>query len=101
MRLQARFRHRNGDTQHQMRIARSIEVLLATLAILALGACERPRPVELVYLDGRAVEPVGDSLLAFTSKSEQSLILLTIGSKTPTMLGSSYLRRAFFWRPTY
>jgi len=91
VRLQARFRHRNGDTQHQMRIARSIEVLLATLAIFALGACERPRPGELVYLDGRAVEPVGDSLLAFTSKSEQSLILLTIGSKTPTMLGSSYL----------
>lgn len=91
MRLQARFRHRNGDTRRQMRIARSMEMLLAPLAILALGACEPPRPVELVYLDGRAVEPVGDSLLSFTSKSEQSLILLAIGSKEPTIFGSSHL----------
>jgi hypothetical protein len=74
-----------------MRIARSVEMVVVAVVMLTIGACEPPA-VELVYLDGRAVEPVGDSLLSFTSESEQSLILLAIGSKEPTMLGSSELR---------
>ena len=74
-----------------MNISGSFDRVITTLCLLALVACERPRPVELVYLDGRAVEPVGDSLLTFTSESEQSLISLTVGSLDPTVLGSSHL----------
>ena len=60
---------------------------------LALGCSTRSRSLGLIYLNGRAVEPVGDSILAMTAEGVEGLIRYDIRFGTADTIGTETLRR--------
>jgi hypothetical protein len=59
---------------------------LALTALLTC-ACGRPDSLGLIYLDGRAVEHVGDSLLAMTTQGLGGIIVYDLRTDTADTLG--------------
>ncbi len=67
-------------------------IFYALVAGVLLCSCDSSRQsLGLVYLRGRAVEPVGDSLLAMTAEGSDGLILYDLRSKTVDTIGGEFL----------
>ncbi len=63
------------------------------LVIWMALACSSPsRSLGLIYLNGRAVEPVGDSILAMTSEGALGLVLYDLRSDVADTIGTDALR---------
>ncbi len=66
--------------------------LLAALAASVVTACDRPGPgAEPIFVDGRAVVPVGDTLLAMTGSAVPGVLLYDRRTSTVDTLGADEL----------
>jgi hypothetical protein len=65
--------------------------LKVALTASVVCACGRPDSLGLIYLDGRAVEPVGDSLLAMTTQGLGGIIVYDLRIDAADSLGLGVL----------
>ncbi len=65
--------------------------VLATLAMAGCLACEPPRTWHVVFLDGRGIEAVGDSLVGYTAEDANGLLVLDLKTGQTDTLGAGEL----------
>ncbi len=70
---------------------RSVYALIASALLWSCGGSSKS--LGLIYVRGRAVEPVGDSLLAMTAEGIDGLVLYDLRSGTIDTIGSDALDR--------
>ena len=68
---------------------RSVYALIASALLWSCGGS--PKSLGLIYVRGRAVEPVGDSLLAMTAVGIDGLLLYHLRSGAIDTIGSEAL----------
>jgi hypothetical protein len=73
--------------------ARASAFLLAATALAACGGSRNT--LGLIFLNGRAVEPVGDSLLAMTAEGVNGVIVYDLRTSTADTLGREALTAPF------
>jgi hypothetical protein len=66
-------------------------VLVALLAGVLLQACDAPSQAELIFLDGRAVAPAGDSILAISRPTLPGVLVFNRHSGRTDTLGTDEL----------